>query len=370
MVRRAHPTKTLQIRKWGMNMALIHLPQAKWASGTGRQIILKSDFDKIEQAVVEGFGLAHHPSLEYLSASQVRVNATPDCKARVMLNGFPSPLHRGVLVDGGLCDGRYRENATPATLDMAGAGSLWGTEKAGQWYGVLAVAGVGDTTFALKGMPLMRVSSQATQIITLRNNANTANIGYGFTADELVDGKILVLTGTSRGLMRAITANNSDNGLAGTITYGGSPLSLAPGDWFAVLPEINFRALGMILNDAGSNLVPFSQEGRAFCFHTPRDLAQGAINGFTSYDLALTAPPLARRLFGFAAATDGYDVKLAVSYDGANPALVLHAPPPAIAVHGVRGALAFDCGAAPGHKIYLDNNNTANQVVRITGWEE
>jgi hypothetical protein len=123
-------------------MALIHLPQAKWAGGTGRQVILKSDFDKIEQAVVESFGLAHPPSLEYVSASQVRVNATPDCLARVMLNGFPSPLHRGVLVDGGLCDGRYRENAAPATLDMAGAGSLWGTEKAGQWYCVLAVAGV------------------------------------------------------------------------------------------------------------------------------------------------------------------------------------------------------------------------------------
>lgn len=348
----------------------MHLPQAKWASGTGRQIILKSDFDKIEQAVVESFGLAHHPSLEYVSASQVRVNATADCKARVMLNGFPSPLHRGVLVDGGLCDGRYRENATPAILDMAAAGSLWGTEKPQQWYVILAVAGAGDTTFALRGMPLMRVSSQADQIITLRNNANTANIGYGLTADELAGGKLLVLTGTSRGLMRAITANNSDNGAGGTITYGGGTLTLVQGDWFVALPPTNFRALGMVLNDAGGNLAPFSQEGRAFFFHTPRDLAQGAINGFTSYDLALTAPPLARRLFGYAAATDGYDVKLAVSYDGTNPALVLHAPPPAVALHGVRGALAFDCGAPPGHTIYLDNNNTAHQVVRITGWEE
>jgi hypothetical protein len=351
-------------------MALIHLPQAKWAGGTGRQVILKSDFDKIEQAVVESFGLAHPPSLEYVSASQVRVNATPDCLARVMLNGFPSPLHRGVLVDGGLCDGRYRENAAPATLDLAGAGSLWGTEKAGQWYCGLAVAGSADTTFALKGMPLLRVSSQADQVITLRNNANTANIGYGLTAGELAGGKILVLTGTSRGLMRAITANNSDNGSAGTITYGGGPLSLAQGDWFAALPPTNFRSLGMILNDGGGDLAPFFQEGRAVCYQTPRDLAQGAINGFTAHDLALSAPPTARRLWGFAAATGGTDVKLAVSFDGVNPALVLHAPPPAAALHGVRGALAFDCGTAPGHRLYLDNNNTANQVVRLTGWEE
>ncbi len=152
---------------------------------------------------MESFELTQSPALEYLSPSQVQVNATADCKARVMLTGFPSPLHRGVLVDGGLSDGRYRENATPALLDMAVTGSLWGTEKSSQWYAVLAVAGSGDTTFRLKGMPVLRASSQAGQVITLRNNANTGNIGYGFTADELAGGKLQFLTGASRGLMRA-----------------------------------------------------------------------------------------------------------------------------------------------------------------------
>jgi hypothetical protein len=351
-------------------MALIHLPQAKWASGTGRQVILKGDFDKIEQAVVESFELTHSPSLEYLSASQVRVNATADCKARVMLTGFPSPLHRGILVDAGLSDGRYRENGAPAVLDMANPGSLWGTEKASQWYGVYALAGPGDTTFSLKGMPVMRVSSQANQVISLRNNANTANIGYGFTANELVDGKILVLTGDSRGQVRAITAHNTDNGAGGAITYGGGALTLAPGDWFVVLPNTNFRFLGMILNDGSGHLAPFYQAGSLCCYHIPRELAQGAINGFTLYDLALTAPPTARRLLGYAAATDGYDVKLAVSYDGSNPAVVLHVSRPDISLHGVRGALVFDCLASPSHALYLDNDNTNNQVVRITGWEE
>jgi hypothetical protein len=351
-------------------MALIDLPQAKWNSGTGRQVILKGDFDKIEQAVVESFELTQSPALEYLSASQVQVNATADCQARVMLTGFPSPLHRGVLVDGGLADGRYRENATPALLDMSITGSLWGTEKASQWYGVLAVAGAGDTTFMLKGMPVMRVSSQASQTITLRNNGNTANIGYGFAANELVDGKILVLTGASRGLMRAVTANNSDNGTAGTITYGGSALSLAQGDWFVVLPKTNFRYLGMILNDGSSNLVPFNQEGSACFLCTPRDLAQGAINGLTAFDLGLAAPPTARCLWGYAAATNGSDVKLAISYDGSNPSLLLHAAPPPAAFQGVRGALAFSCLAPSSHKLYLDNSNTAGQIVRLTGWKE
>jgi hypothetical protein len=351
-------------------MALIDLPQAKWNSGTGRQVILKGDFDKIEQALVESFELTQSPALEYLSASQVQVNATLDCQARVMLTGFPSPLHRGVLVDGGLSDGRYRENATPALLDLAVTGSLWGTEKASQWYGVLAVAGSGDTTFMLKGMPVMRVSSQAAQVITLRNNANTAIIGYGLTTDELVDSKILVLTGASRGLMRAISANNNDNATSGTITYGGSALSLSQGDWFVVLPKTNFRFLGMILNDSSSNLAPFSQEGGTCFWRTPRDLAQGAINGFTAFDLALAAPPTARRLLGYAGATDGSDVRLAISCDGTNPALLLHATPPAAAFRGVRGALAFSCLVPASHKLYLDNNNTAGQIVRVTGWEE
>ena len=351
-------------------MALIDLPQAKWNSGTGRQVILKGDFDKIEQAVVESFELAQGPALAYQDASQVQVNATPDCKARVMLTGFPSPLHRGVLVDGGLSDGRYRENATPALLDMNVTGSLWGTEKASQWYAVLAVAGTGDTTFMLKGLPVTRVSSQASQTITLRNNANTANLGYGFTADELVDSKILILTGASRGLMRAITANNSDNGTSGTITYGGSSLSLSQGDWFVVLPKTNFRYLGMILNDGSGNLIPFHQEGSACSLCTPRDLAQGAINGFTAFDLGLAAPPTARRLWGYAAATNGSDVKLAISYEGSNIALLLHATPPAAAFQGVRGAVAFSCLAPASHKLYLDNNNTAGQIVRLTGWEE
>ncbi len=219
-------------------MALIDLPQSKWSGGTGRQVILKGDFDKIEQAVVESFALTRSPRAWNIWAlPRFRSNATPDCKARVMLSGFPSPLHRGALVDGGLSDGRYRENAAPALLDLAVIGSLWGMEKPSQWYAVLALAGSADTTFMLKGMPLMRVSSQVAQAITLRNNANTADIGYGLTANELVDGKILVLTGASRGNMRAITANNSDNGTAGTITYSGASPEPGPGGLVRGAPQ-------------------------------------------------------------------------------------------------------------------------------------
>lgn len=351
-------------------MALIHLPQAKWLSGTGRQVILKGDFEKIEQALVESFELTLAPSLEYVSPSQVQVPATPDCKARLMLRGFPSPLHQGVFVDGGLSDGRYRENAAPVTLDLTQTGQLWGTEKADQWYCVYAVAGAADTMFTLKAMPLFRVSSQAAQVITLRNHANTADIGYGFATDELAGAALLVLTGASRGLVREITANNNDNLTGGTITYGGNPLSLAQGDWLVVLPATNFGYLGMVLNDAAGDLVPFYQAGGEFFYRTPRTLAQGAINGFTLYDLALMTPPTARRLTGYAGAQNGYDLKLALSYDGSTPALVLHGSPPAIELYGLRGAIPFSCAVPPGHGLYLDNNNTANQVVRVTGWLE
>ena len=351
-------------------MSLIHLPQAKWGSGTGRQVILKSDFEKIEQAVLEGFQMALAPPLEYVDAASLRVNATADCKARVMLCGFPSPLHPGQWVHGGLADGRYRENSTALVLNFATTGSLWGTEKNDQWYAVYALAGAADTSFTLKAMPVLRVSSQATQIITLRHNGNSGDIGYGCSANELANGKLLLLSGASRGLLRPITANNNDNGNAGTITYGGSALTLAQGDWAMVLPPTNFRYLGMVLNSSDGNLAPFSQERGRYTYQTPRQAATGAINGFTLFDLGLLTPPTARLLKGYAAAAAGYDLKLAVSYDGSNAALILHAPAPSGDFQGGRGAMPFSCRLLEGSRLYFNNDNTANQVVKITGWEE
>ncbi len=351
-------------------MSLIHLPQSKWGSGTGRQVILKSDFEKVEEAVLDGLQLTLAPALEYVDTASIRVNATADCKARVMLCGFPSPLHPGQWLTGGLADGRYRENSTAVVLNCATASSLWGSEKANQWYCVYALAGAADTCFTLKAMPVMRVSSQAAQVITLRNNGNTGDIGYGFSADELAGGKILVLSGASRGLVRLITANNSDNGTAGTVTYGGDALTLAQGDWFVVLPNTNFRGLGMVLNGSDNNLLPFYQEGDRYTYVTPRQAASGAINGYTLFDLGLLVPPTARLLKGYAAAAGGADLKLALSYDGSNPALILHGPPPSADFQGVRGALPFTCRLLAGSRVYLNNENTANQVVNITGWEE
>jgi len=351
-------------------MALIHLPQAKWGSGTGRQVILKSDFDKIEQGLLESFEIFEAPALEYVDEATVRVQATADCQARVMLCGFPSPLTPGQWVDAGLSDGRYRENAAAVTLNLPTAGSLWGNEKASQWYGVYALAGANDNIFSLKAMPVLRVASQDGQIVSLRNTANTAGIGYGWVAGELIDAQILGLSGASRGLARPITGNNSDNGTGGTITYGGAALSLAQGDWFVVLPNTNFRYLGMAFNDADGNLAPFYQERGLTTWGLPRQLTAGAINGYTLTDLGLAAPPTARQLLGYAAATAGSDVKLAVSYDGNSPALILHGSPPANEFQGVRGAVPFCCRVLEGHKLYLNNDNTANQVVKITGWRE
>jgi hypothetical protein len=351
-------------------MSLIHLPQSKWGSGTGRQVILKGDFAKIEEAMTEAFEFTRGPGLEYVDSATLRVNATVDCRARVMLCGFPSPLARGHWVDGGLSDGRYRENAAPVTLNLATAGHLWGAEKSTQWYAVYALAGPNDTIFSLKAMPAMRVASQNSQVITLRNNANGANIGYGFTSNELAGAGLLILSGVSRGLLRTITANNADNGTGGTITYGGAALTLAQGDWAMVLPATNFRYLGMGFNDASGNLAPFYQEGGRTTYRSPRTLCSGAINGYTLMDLILVAPPTAYMLTGYAAAASGYDVKLAVSYDGSTPALVVHGSPPATAFQGERGAIPFACQVLAGGRVYLNNDNTANQAVKVTGWRE
>ena len=352
-------------------MGLIDLPQAKWGSGTGRQVILKSDFAKIEQGLLQSFEISGAPALEYVDGATLRVPATSNCLARLMMCGFPSPLHPGQWLDAGLSDGRYRENAAPVILNFPTAGSLWGSEKASQWYAVYALAGATDTIFTLKAMPVLRVASQSGQTVNLNNTANTAGIGYGFAANELVNGQILVLTGASRGLACAITGHNTDNSTGGTITYGGAALTLAPGDWLVVLPpNTNFRYLGMVLNDANGNLAPFYREGGLTTWRLPRQLTSGAINGYTLTDLALVAPPLARQLLGFAAAAAGYDLKLAISYDGSSPALLLHGGPPSADFQGGRGAMPFSCRVLDGNQLYLNNENTANQVVKITGWRE
>ncbi len=352
-------------------MGLIHLPQSKWGSGTGRQVILKSDFDKIEQGLLESFEVSGAPLLEYVDGATIRVPATADCKARLMLCGFPSPLHPGHWLDAGLSDGRYRENATPATLNFPTAGALWGSAKAAQWYAIYALAADLDAIFTLKAMPVLRVASQDGQTVNLRNSANTANIGYGFAAGELAGGQLLALSGASRGLVRPVAGHNTDNGTAGAITYGGGALTLAPGDWLVVLPPgTNFRYLGMVLNDADGNLAPFDQEGRLTTWRHPALLLSGAVNGYTLVDLALAAPPTARQVMGSAAAAAGSEVKLAVSYDGTSAALLLHAAPPANDFQGVRGALTFGCRVLDGGRLYLNNDNTANQTVKITGWRE
>jgi hypothetical protein len=343
-------------------MSLIHLPQSKWGSGTGRQVIVKGDFEKIEAGVLESFDLAYCPDPAWVDATQVKLPATADCQARVMHCGFPSPLHRGLFVDGGLADGKYREASADVVMDFDTPSNLWGLEKASQWYALYALAAAADTTFTLKALPVMRFSSQVAQVITLRNNGNTADIGYGLSTNELATAKLLVLSGASKGLIRLITANNNDNGAGGTITYSGTALTLVQGDWLMVLPNTNFRYLGMILNDAGSNIVRFSKLGNQVAWNTGIEIAAGAINGFTAQDLGLKVPPTARRLLGNATASGGTAVILQISYDGTNAALVMSG--------SASGAIPFACHLLDGNRIYFNNNNTGNQSVFAVGWEE
>jgi len=126
----------------------------------------------------------------------------------------------------------------------------------------------------------------------------------------------------------------------------------------------------MGFNDASGNLAPFYQEAGLTTYRSPRQLCSGAINGYILMDLGLVAPPTAYRLEGYAAAAAGYDVKLAVSYDGSTPALVIHGSPPASAFQGERGAIPFACQVLAGGGVYLNNDNTANQAVKVTGWRE
>lgn len=242
---------------------LADLPQSRWDAGTGRQVILKGDFASIEAAILQSFGILAPPTLAWVDNTAVKIPATADSPAPILLNGFPNILHPGMWVNGGLTDGRYRENIADATLDFDVAAALWGTEKTFQWYVNYALAGNLDTEFTLKAMPYMRVKSQASQVISLGTLYNPGTgIGYGFTTDELAGGLIYVLTGASRGLMREITANNNDNATGGTITYGGAALTLAQNDWFVVLPPgTNFRWVGDIFNNGSGHLEAFVKQG-------------------------------------------------------------------------------------------------------------
>jgi hypothetical protein len=126
----------------------------------------------------------------------------------------------------------------------------------------------------------------------------------------------------------------------------------------------------MIFNDTSGNLVRFFQDAGCTSYSSPLQLVTGPINGYTLVDLGLVAPPTACRLEGYATSAAGYDVKLAVSYDGSTPAFLVHGNPPTTDFQGVRGAFAFACRILDGGRLYLNNENTANQAVKITGWRE
>jgi hypothetical protein len=231
----------------------------KYTPGGGDQAIDNDDFYDIILSILEAQELAAPLTLTYVDATAVRIEATADCAGRVLMKGFPNILHPSLWLNAALSDGEYREVTANVTMDFDLAPCLWGSEKSSQWYAIYAIAGDADTDFDLKAMPWMRFSSEASQIITLRNNANTADIGYGFTTDELADYKIYILSGASKGLIRTITHNNNDSGTGGTITYSGAALTMTQGDWFIVLPDTNFCWMGDIYNNYAGNISYYGQ---------------------------------------------------------------------------------------------------------------
>jgi hypothetical protein len=233
---------------------------------SGKEVILKGDFRDLEDAIQNQGAVRMQPPLVWITGgASVRVEATADCVAAMQFTGMPNILNPQVQVHGGLSDGKIRTVTGNVTCDLATPADLWGLEKVSQWYAVFAIAEDADTDFALKAMPIMRVCSQASPVISLGTLADPS-IGrrYGFNTDELVGGQVYFLTGDSRGLMRAITANDNatgTDGTSGTITYGGVGLSMAANDWFIVLPPTNFRLVGTFFNNSSGNIVQFRRLG-------------------------------------------------------------------------------------------------------------
>ena len=78
------------------------------------------------------------------------------------------------------------------------------------------------------------------------------NIGYGLAAGELSNGQILVLSGASRGLGRAVSGHNTDNGTGGTIgscpVGGTGPGLVSLGDRIIVQVTATYRPLLPLVN--------------------------------------------------------------------------------------------------------------------------
>ena len=273
-------------------------PNPKWLVA-GKQVICKEDFIGLEDAILTQGLVRMQPCLTWVNVTTVKVEATADCHAAMQFTGMPNVINPAVQVSGELSDKKVRTVTADVTMDIAST-DLYGTEKASQWYAVLAIAADEDDDFSLKSMPFCRVKSQAGQVIKTGTLLVPATgINYGFTANEFTDGMIYFLTGASRGLMRPITLNGVDTDT--TITYSGTGLSVAAGDWFMILPPTNFRLVGAIFNNSGSNIVEFEQVGNQVRWLAP-PVVKAPVGTYTilpaHYDYTITediscSPPTA-----------------------------------------------------------------------------
>jgi hypothetical protein len=277
------------------------VPNAKWQPGTGKQVILKSDFVDIENAILVQGTVRMQPPLVWVDVNTVRIEATPDCVAAMQFTGMPNILNPAVQIDGGLSDGKVRSVSVNTSMILPS--SLYGTtqtERPSQWYAVFATAASGDTDYTLKAIPFMRVKSQASQVISCSELVTIANArDYGFTADDskIVGGKVYFLSGTAgspKGLMRTIIHNNVAAS-ATTIEYSGAGVSLTAGDWFICLPSTGtkFRLVGSIFNNSGSDIDAFFQNGFQVSWKAPRTIA--APSATPTEDITC-APPTAEAL--------------------------------------------------------------------------
>jgi hypothetical protein len=269
-----------------------------WYASAANHVGLNEHMRSLAKGILDIQSLIQPPNISWFDAGTIKVIAG-DAAVGCLLCGFPDMKHPGQWIDAGLTDRRCRAIAAQTSLScsIANASStMWGSsEKASQWYAIYAIAAAADLAFTLKAMPLLRFSSQAGQVITLRNNLNTADIGYGFSTNEFVGGKIYVLSGTSMGMLRDISANNNDNTTLGTITYTGAALTMTQGDWFVILPPtaIKFRWLGNVLNNAGSAIPKFLKQGNQVTSLDAQDAVVSATGASGIKDNAKSLDPLA-----------------------------------------------------------------------------
>jgi len=236
-------------------------------------------------------------SLEYVSATQVKISATSGMPTRFTTSGLYGGKNMGYILAGS--KNEILENTSDVTMDIT-TDIDDGNEMSYNWYGIYACDN-GSGGFNLKAVTFIKINDDISNVIRTMRHDTGSIIDYGMTTDAYAGGKIVIITGSNRGEIRNITANSSSGGYS-TFTYDGSAMNNAGQVWAIITPKssiTNYRYIGSIYNDASSNIRQFKSNGGKYYFSKIQVISNGAQTGtFGLIDLSTVRSPIVCEVTG------------------------------------------------------------------------